>query len=207
MKRAIKKIAIIGSLINLLSVTIRAEEAGTTINKYVTTPYKVPYERPIGFSFNAAGLSSLSFEGRFFLGIVRNLSLVVSPMYQKTIELPIYNYKKEDITFFDFQRANLGIGIRGHFYDYDTRNNWYIEALGRGGMTWVGKDKMAFSVIPSLMVGYETVYESGYSVSFGIGLEYELLLGEAGPDRAYLKESYFISKFPIVAELSVGWMW
>lgn len=211
MDRAVKKIVLLVCFMNLMSFMLRAQEILSDEkdnNKYITTPYVVPYERPIGFSFNALGVVAMTYEARFFLGLGRGISLVVSPMYQKTIELPFYSYKTKETSFFDIQRANLGLGIRGQFYKYDSRNNWYIEALARGGMAWVGQDKMVGSVIPSVMFGYETVYESGYSVSFGVGIEWEFLLGKKGADATYLKESYFsITKFPLIAELSVGWLW
>ncbi len=211
MERLTMRIFILLCSLNLVAASAWAKEEEKKPSKYISTPYVVPYERPIGFSFNAAGMTSLTFEGRFFLGLARNFSLVISPSYQNTIELPFFHPQTREAAFFDIQRLNIGAGIRAHFYEYDSRNGWYIETLGRGGMTWVGKDAFAWALTPSLMFGHETVYESGYTVSFGVGVEWEFLMGakeKRGPDTEYLKSAYYgITKLPVMAELSVGWLW
>ena len=180
-------------------------------NKYITKPYVVPYERPIGFSFNLAGITSMTFEGRFLLGLARNFSLVVSPSYQNTIEFPFYHPEREEMNFFAIKRFNLGAGIRTNFHEYDSLDGWYIEALGRAGMSWIGQDEPAWALTPSLMIGYETTYDFGYLVSFGVGFEWEFLLSKKekmGYYTDYLTSAYYgITKIPIMAELSVGWLW
>ncbi len=211
MERLTMRIFILLCSIALMSQSLRAAEEGKVPSKYISEPYVVPYERPIGFSFNAAGLSSMTFEGRFFLGLARNFSLVISPMYQNTVQLPFFHPKNKDVALFDIRRFNLGAGARAHFYEYDSRNGWYIEALGRGGLTFIGNDDFSWALMPSLMFGYETVYDSGYTVSFGVGFEWEFLLvskQKMGYHTNYLKSAYYgITKLPLMAELSVGWLW
>lgn len=177
--------------------------------KKIEASIKVPYERPIGFTINAMSIASMTFEGRFLLGLFPNFSLVVSPNYQNTPEIPFYHPKEEYWTLFDIKRLNLGVGIRSHFYEFDSLDGLYIEVMGRAGMTWAGADPLMWSVIPSLLFGYSTVYKSGYSVSFGIGFEWEFLLGEAKGDHSkFLKTAYYgISKVPLTGELSIGWTW
>lgn len=209
MKRAIQCLFFIG--LGVLHPMAFAESSSEKFNKYKVEPLVVPYERPIGFTLNLAGALSATAEGRFILGLVRNLSLVVAPMYQNTPELPIWKIGESSPDFFDMRRANLGLGVRTHFYEYDSWDGWYIEALGRGGMTWIGKDPWVWSVIPSLMAGYAVVYDSGYTFSIGAGFEYEFLIprsGSLGSDATYLKEAYYtITKLPLTAEISIGWMW
>lgn len=190
------------------------DENYTKPDKFVTKPYNPPYERPIGFTLNLGAISSMTAEGRFLLGLVPHLSLVISPMFQQTIDFPYYlpDASSDDfIGLFSIRRANLGIGLRGNFYAYDSRSHWYLEGLGRGGFTWVGKENYVWSVIPSLMVGHMTVYDSGYAVSFGMGLEWEFLLGKEenmGPKTKKLKSTFIgMTKIPLTAELSIGWMW
>ncbi len=170
---------------------------------------KVPYERPIGFTINLGAIPSMTFEGRFLLGLFHNVSLVVSPSYQNTPELPLYHPEKQSWGLMDFKRFNTGIGIRGHFYEYDSWDGLFIEGMGRGGMTWVGGDKYMWSVIPSLIFGYAAVYSSGYTVSFGLGVEWEFLLGDpTGKQSEFIKTAYYgISKVPLTGELSLGWTW
>lgn len=186
-------------------------EQGKKDNKYITEPYEVPYERPIGFSFNVLGISSMTFEARFLWGLAQNFLLVVSPSYQNTIELPVFHGVEKTVAFFDIRRFNVGAGIRAYFSKYDSRDGWYIETLGRMGKTWIGKDDSAWAVTPSFMVGYQTVYDYGYTVSFGLGGEWEFLLVDKekmGYHTQYLKSAYYnITKFPLMAELSVGWQW
>lgn len=168
----------------------------------------IPFERPIGFTINLGSITSMTFEGRFILGLLRNISLVIAPSYQNTPEIPLYDPADGQWTLFDFKRFNTGLGVRGHFYEYDSWDGYFIEGMARGGMTWLGKDDGMWSFIPSLIIGYSTVYDSGYSVSFGLGFEYELLLGDAGPNGEFLRNKYFgISKVPFTGELSLGWMW
>ena len=179
--------------------------------KIVQTKISIPYERPIGFTLNLGAISSMTFEGRFLLGIAPNLSLVVSPSYQNTPELPFYHLRREEMAFFDVRRFNMGVGIRGHFYEYDSWDGWFIEGMGRGGMTSIGHEDYMWSVTPSLIFGYSAVYDSGYTASFGLGFDWEFLLGK-NPQKDYhtdyLKTAYFgITKIPITGELAIGWMW
>lgn len=178
---------------------------------FVTSPYDVPFKKPIGFTYNVAAITSLTFEARFLWGFSKHFSLVVSPMYQNTIELPIYRAQEKKMSFYDIRRFNIGAGVRANFYDYDSWDGWYIEPLGRVGMTWIGPDSFVWSMIPSLMFGYAAVYEIGYTVSFGLGFEWEFLLGKKEnmglATNQLLKAFYGISKFPIMGELSLGWMW
>lgn len=173
------------------------------------TLYEEPYKRPIGFTLNLGGLSSLSYEGRFMLGLFRNWSLMVSPSFQRTLEIPFYNFKERGISLFNVKRANLGLGLRYHIYDYDSRDHWYFEPMFRGGLTWAGDDeKKVKSFIPSILFGYTAIYEIGYTVSFGLGLEYEFLFGDMDYYMHRLKTSYFgITKLPLTGEFSIGWIW
>lgn len=177
--------------------------------KKIEAKMDMPYERPIGFTINLGAVLPMTFEGRFLLGLAQNLSLVVAPMYQNTIELPFFHPKRGQLSFFDIKRFNIGAGLRGHFYEYDSWDGWFIEALGRGGMTWVGSDQFQWSVIPSLMFGYAAVYDSGYTVSCGLGFEWEFLIGKnPGYYTEYLKTAYYgITKLPLTGELAIGWTW
>lgn len=179
--------------------------------QYVTKHYEVPFERPLGFTLNLGAVASLTAEARFLLGLVKNITLVLSPMYQNTPELPIWKIDQEIPKFMDMRRFNLGMGMRAHFYQYDSYDGWYIEALLRGGMTSIQHDPWLWSVIPSLMAGYQVVYDSGYTFSIGAGFEYEFLIPRnksLGDNAQYLKETYFsITKVPLIAELSIGWIW
>lgn len=209
MERLTMKIFIVLGLY-LMGCGLWAEQ-GLKEKKYITEPYEVPYERPIGFSFNLFGVTSMTFESRFLLGLAQNFLLVVSPSYQNTIEMPIFHTGENTVAFFDIRRLNLGAGIRAHFPNYDSRSGWYIETLGRIGKTWIGEDDSVWAVTPSFMVGHQTVYDAGYTVSFGIGGEWEFLLvgkEKIGYHTKYLKNAYYnITKFPLMAELSVGWQW
>lgn len=206
MERATMKI-LIALCFSLVSFLTHAENQ----NNYITKPYEVPFERQIGFSFNMFGVSSMTFEGRFLLDLVPHLSLVVAPSYQNTIELPFYHPKRKEMSFFDIKRFHLGTGIRATFDEYDSRNKFFIEVLARPGLTWIGKDNSNWSIIPSLMAGRSMVYDSGYTVSFGVGFEWEFLLAkkeDLGYHADYLTSAYYgITKIPLMAELSVGWMW
>jgi hypothetical protein len=135
--------------------------------------------------------------------------LVVSPSYQNTPELTLYHPNNQNWGVFDIRRFNTGLGIRGHFYEYDSWDGLYIEGMGRGGMTWVGSDDYMWSIIPSLIFGYAAVYKSGYTVSFGVGVEWELLLGAStGKQSEFLKTAYYgVTKIPLTGELSIGWTW
>jgi hypothetical protein len=61
------------------------------------------------------------------------------------------------------------------------------------------------------MVGHQKVYDSGYTVSFGMGFEWEFLLGDEdkmGAQTKKLKSSFIgMTKYPLAAELSIGWIW
>jgi hypothetical protein len=178
--------------------------------KIVPSDIKVPYERPIGFTVNLGSVVSMTFEGRFIWSMFPNISLVVSPSYQNTPELPLYNPQNKKWALFDIKRFNVGVGVRGHFYAYDSWDGVFIEVLGRPGATWAGKESAMFSFTPSFIVGYSTVYESGYTVSFGLGIEWEFLPGVApvGSHSEFLKTAYWgISKVPLTGELSIGWTW
>lgn len=178
------------------------------VPKKIEANIKVPYERPIGFTLNLGSIVSMSFEGRFLLGLFPNVSLVVSPSYQNTPVLPLYHPKDKYWANIDIKRFNTGLGLRGHFYEYDSWDGFYIEAMGRGGMTWIGKEDYMWSLIPSLIFGYSAVYESGYTVSFGLGLEYEFLGEKKGDKSEFLKTAYYgATKLPFTGELSLGWMW
>lgn len=209
-------------MVFLLGNSLNAQEAENTVAaeakpaskkqeapKKIEANYRLPYERPIGFSLNFGGISSMTFEGRFLLGLFHNVSLVVSPSYQNTPELPIYHPEKKQWGLFDIRRFNTGIGIRGHFYEYDSWDGLFIEGMARGGMTWIGTDPYMWSVIPSLIFGYAAVYKSGYTVSFGVGLEWEFLLGQpTGKQAEFMKTAYFgVTKIPLTGELSIGWTW
>lgn len=194
----------------VIAAPVLAEASLSKPEKYITKPYIVPFERPIGFTLNLAAVASLTAEGRFLLGLAKNFTLVVSPMYQNTIEIPVW---KDNIypLYMDIRRVNLGLGVRGHFYEYDSWDGWYLEALGRGGLTWIGLDPRVWSITPSLMLGHSSVYDSGYTVSIGAGLEWEFLLvrkKDRGNDTKYLKDAYLnITKFPLMGEISIGWIW
>lgn len=184
-------------------------EPATAVPKKIESDYKIPYERPIGFSINFGGITSMTFEGRFLLGLFPNMSMVVSPSYQNTPELPLYHPEKQNWATFDIKRFNTGLGLRGHFYEYDSWDGLFIEAMGRGGLTWAGQDEGMWSVIPSLIFGYAAVYKSGYTVSFGVGVEWEFLIGEVkGKNAEFLKTAYYgVTKVPLTGELSLGWTW
>lgn len=177
--------------------------------KAIVANIKIPYVRPIGFTINLASIASMTFEGRFLLGLLPNFSLVVSPSYQNTPEIPFYHPQRDQWSVFDIKRLNLGAGIRGHFYEYDSLDGWFLEGMGRLGMTWIGSDSLMGSVIPSLILGYSTVYDSGYSVSFGFGFEWEFLFGGTpGYHTDFLKTAYYgITKLPLTGEFSIGWTW
>ena len=200
-------------LCTLISVTADdglSKDPPTEPKREIVANIKIPYERPIGFSLNLGSLASLTYEGRFILGLVPNLSLVVSPSFQKTIDIPFYDFiAQRYVGAFDLKRFNVGLGIRGHFYEYDSWDGFYIEGMSRAGLTWAGEDPSMWSIIPSLIFGYAAVYESGYTVSFGLGVEWKLLLGKPqGKNSKALKKTYFgISKLPITGELSLGWTW
>lgn len=194
-----------------VGLALRAEDNYTKPDKYVTKPYVLPFVRPIGFTYNVGAIASMTFEGRFLLGLAPNISLVISPMFQNTPEFPFWLNQEDDPSYFDVRRVNLGAGIRGNFYGYDSRSGWYIEGLGRGGLAWVGKDNYVWSVIPSVMAGYAVVYDSGYTVSMGLGVEWEFLLGDEktmGEKTKKLKSAFLgMTKYPLIAELSIGWIW
>jgi hypothetical protein len=177
--------------------------------KNIEAKVHVPYERPIGFSLNLGGITSMTFEGRFLLGLFPNMSLVVSPSFQNTPELTLYHIEKKHWSLFPIRRFNTGIGLRGHFYEYDSWDGLFIEGMGRGGMTWAGDDDYMWSVIPSLIFGYAAVYKSGYTVSFGVGVEWEFLLGTpTGKQAEFLKTAFYgVTKLPLTGELSIGWTW
>lgn len=177
---------------------------------------KAPYERPFGFTVNFAGLFSTTYEAKAFIGLIENLSVVIAPNYQNTPDLPLYDMYSEALTFFGFKRLNLGLGIRHHFFDYDSKNGWFLEYMVRNGLTWFGEDeKSRYSLIPSIMVGYSKTYDSGYTVSFGIGPEYEIIFGkekDIGYHESIIRSYTFASPFvvtkvPVTAEISLGWMW
>lgn len=201
-------------LLLMASVPSFAQEAPNDIiynQDTIKTDIQIPYKRPIGFTYNFGSMVSMTFEGRFFVGVLPNITLVASPSFQKTPVIPFFdpNQGKWGASF-DIKRINLGLGARAHFYEYDSWNGWYIEALGRPGLTWFGKDDASYSVIPSLMFGYQTVYDGGYTVNFGFGFEWEFLFGEDGqrPNRDFINASYYrISKVPLTGELSIGWTW
>jgi hypothetical protein len=177
--------------------------------KKIQPQLKLPYERPIGFTLNVGGISSMTFEGRFLLGLFPHILLVASPSYQNTPEFPWYHPKHHRWSVFDIKRFNTGLGLRGHFYEYDSWDGFYIEAMGRGGVTWIGKEDYMWSVIPSLIFGYAAVYDSGYTVSFGLGFEWEFLLDDnKGYHSEFLRTAYYgITKLPLTGELSLGWTW
>jgi hypothetical protein len=81
--------------------------------------------------------------------------------------------------------------------------------MGRVGTTWVASDRFMGAIIPSLIFGYATVYESGYTVSFGVGIEWEILLGKSSNFHSnFFRDAYYgITKVPLTGELSIGWMW
>lgn len=170
---------------------------------------KLPYERPIGFTLNLGGITSMTFEGRFLLGLFPHVVLVVSPSYQNTPELPFYHPKRGQWSVFDIKRFNAGLGLRGHFYEYDSWDGFYIEAMGRVGKTWLNEEDSRLSIIPSLIFGYQVVYDSGYTVSFGVGLEWEFLRGKPKGDKTeFLHTAYYgISKLPLTGDLALGWTW
>lgn len=211
MQRSLIKICFLLIQFGLVSVSLNALEREPPVreDKYITKPYKLPFTRPVGFTLNLASIASMTLEGRFVLGLAQNISFVASPMYQNTIELPIF-YGEKNLRFMDARRLNLGVGIRGHFYDYDSLDGWYIEGLARGGLTWIGQDSSVWSVIPSLMAGYQAVYDSGYTVSFGAGIEWEFLIAGKeglGDNATFLKKAYFgITKVPLFFEFSIGWL-
>lgn len=186
-----------------------AQKMADEPKKIIETKISIPYERPIGFTINTISIASMTFEGRFFLGLFPNVSLVVSPSYQNTPELPLYHPQREEWSLFDIKRFNVGLGMRGHFYEYDSWDGLFIELMGRGGLFWVGKEETLWSVIPSLIFGYAAVYDSGYTVSFGLGLEWEFLFGESkGNHTDFLRTAYYgITKVPLTGELSLGWTW
>lgn len=136
-------------VLGVAGAPVLAETSSAKPEKFITKPYVVPFERPIGFTLNLAAVASMTAEGRFLLGLAKNFSLVVSPMYQNTIEIPVW---KDSIfpLFMDIRRVNVGLGVRGHFYEYDSWDGWYLEAMGRGGATWISKDPWVWSIIPSL---------------------------------------------------------
>ena len=204
-----KKIAYALLIFFLSANAMAAKPAKKETPKKMESALSVPYERPIGFTLNFGGITSMTFEGRFLLGLFPNVSLVVSPSYQNTPELTLYHPEKKQWAIFDIRRFNTGLGFRAHFYEYDSWDGMFIEAMGRGGVTWAGNDKYMWSVIPSLIFGYAAVYKSGYTVSFGVGLEWELLLSQAtGESAEFLKSAYFgITKIPLTGELSIGWTW
>jgi hypothetical protein len=177
--------------------------------KKIEADFKIPYERPIGFSVNLGSITSMTFEGRFFLGLFPNISLVVSPSFQNTPDLTLIHPKLQQWDILDIRRFNTGLGVRAHFYEYDSWDGLFIEAMGRGGMTWIGKEDKMWSVIPSLIFGYAAVYDSGYTVSFGVGMEWEFLFGAPpGKHSEFLKSAYYgITKIPLTGELSIGWTW
>lgn len=181
------------------------QEAFTKIKPQIS----LPYERPIGFSINVGGIASMTIEGRFFLGLFPHIVLVASPSYQNTPELPFYHPEQGNWAIFDIKRMNMGIGLRGHFYEYDSWDGFYIEAMGRGGLTWLSKEDYMWSIIPSLIFGYASVYQSGYTVSVGIGVEHEFLLTKAeGENSKFLTTAYYgVTKLPLTGELSLGWTW
>lgn len=165
-------------------------------------------ERPMSLTLNIASLTSSTIEGRFNIGLVPQLSLVISPNLQKTMDLPLYHPKNKQWSSISFTRFNIGAGLRGHFYRYDSYDGWFIEGMARGGMTWVGDDSFMWSFIPSFMIGYQVVYDSGYTFSIGLGGEYEILSKATGYHSDFIKTAYLgITKLPIMGEVSIGWSW
>lgn len=166
------------------------------------------FNRPIGFNLNLASLLSLTYEGRFNLGLSPRFSFVASPSFQYIPWIPWYHPKRAQWSVFNIQRMNLGLGIKTHFYDYDSKDGFYLEALGRPGLIMIGLEKY-FSLIPSLIAGYTAIYDSGYTVSFGAGVEWEFIFGKKGRYYGdfYRSAYYSMTKIPITGELSIGWTW
>lgn len=165
------------------------------------------WSRPIGFSLNLMSPFSLTYEGRAFLGLSKRFSLVLAPSFQYIPQIPWYSFKEKRARSFNVRRAHGGIGIKTHFYDYDSKDGYYLEAMGKAGATWFGGEKN-FSVIPSLLFGYSAIYDSGYFVSFGLGLEYEFLFNKK-PKKftKHMKSAYYrMTKMPIKGEFSIGWI-
>jgi hypothetical protein len=207
----------IGILLAVLasSVILAAEPEPVIYNAdRIKADIKIPYKRPLGFTYNFGSMASMTFEGRFFVGLVPQMTLVISPSFQYTPTIPFYDfYTSKWLDPMNFMRLNLGVGLRGHFYKYDSWDGWYLEAMARGGATWIGDDKeKSWSLIPSLIVGYQTVYESGYTINIGFGFEWEFLFGENKDDnhknREALQAAYYnITKLPLTGEISLGWSW
>lgn len=209
--RKITQLYMIISLIFAVHAHAKSAEVSKELPKKIETDIKIPYERPISLTLNLGSISSMTFEGRFIWSMFPNVSLVVSPSYQHTPELPLYNPQTGKWASFNIKRFNVGVGVRGHFYEYDSFDGFFIEAMGRPGATWVGKENTMFSFIPSLIFGYAAVYESGYTVSFGLGVEWEFLPGQikpGNPHSEFLKTAYWgITKIPLTGEFSIGWTW
>lgn len=172
---------------------------------------KAPYKRPIGFTLNLGGIASLTYEGRFIIGLVPNLSLVASPSYQSTIHLPIWGWRKQygkKFSFSEIKRMNLGVGVRHHIFDYDSKDGFFIEYMARFGSTNIGLDTgNYFSIIPSILFGYSAVYSSHYTVSWGAGVAYEALIGQRQYDATKMFRNYFTYMIPFTAEISLGGLW
>jgi hypothetical protein len=202
------KILLVSFLISTMGFS-QTQAEKDAIDRNIKADIQIPYKRPIGFTYNIGSITSMTFEGRFFVGVLPNITLVLSPSYQNTPRLPFYHPFDQKWAVFDFRRLNLGIGGRAHFYEYDSWDGWYIEAMGRTGITWLGTDDRSWSVIPSLIFGYQTVYDAGYTINFGFGFEWEFLFGEGKhPNRDFLKTAYFeTTKLPLTGELSIGWTW
>lgn len=208
--RKIGKVLLLVSLVALEAFGQKEDEPKIYDQNSIKADSKVPYKRPIGFTYNLIAMTSMTFEGRFFVGLLPHITLALSPSYQNTPKLPLFHPFEKNWNPMDFKRFNLGVGIRGHFYQYDSWDGWYLEGMVRPGMTWLGDDDMSWSVIPSLMGGYQTVYESGFTMNIGFGFEWEFLFGQGGnhAKRDWLETAYFgITKVPLTGELSVGYTW
>lgn len=205
-----KKIIVAVLMLSAIHVSAEKSDSGKPEEaQEIVADIKIPYERPMGFTVNLGSIVGMTFEGRYLLGLAPNLSLIVVPSYQNTLEIPFYHLEKQRLSVFNIKRLHVGAGIRGHFYEYDSWDGFFIEGLGRVGMVWAGNEDLMWSVIPSIILGYAAVYESGYTVSFGVGLEWEFIMSKpTGTRSEFLQTAYYgITKLPLTGELSIGWTW
>lgn len=109
---------------------------------------------------------------------------------------------------------NLGFGFRlssKFFLSGDTfTDSWYIEPSF--GTTFL-KTKFGNSPVvnfwqlaPTLLIGYNWVWQKGFSLNFGLGASYKFVVPEKriSPNGKY--DRWFKGFWP-AGELSMGWAW
>lgn len=168
-----KKIFIIALVSSLINISVFAEQ---------------PKERNHQISVNPAGLLFLSVPLSYRVKLTDSMALGV-------------HVTGSQWSFLDYWSVGGGLSTKFFLTGEVFEDSWFIEPGVHGYYSSFGKQTF-WGIKPSVIAGYAWVWDSGFSLSLGLGAGYSINIVDSS---IFNKRSFGLNGIMPAADFSLGW--